>query len=321
MGSNTKHILITGSSGYLGQHLLHAFINNKDEKYMITAAYGSLSTFDDDKTTLACRKVQLDLTDKESIDSLFTSMDQPVDILVHLAAMSSPAQCAKNVDKCYAINCPSMLLEALQDTCSVIFLSTDQVYDGNPSNAPFDENDEANPVNEYGKSKLKFESMLLERNTPDTSKVIILRSSLMLGPKTPGECRKQSFLQFVQQRLMDGLSTDYFSDEIRCVILVQDVVKVIQYFTSHMDNENVITGVYNLGGADCVSRIDLALAIAQYLNMDESLCKSAKRFTPEFTGGGEVASPPDISVKMSKLKCATDIETTGLNDIVKNSFV
>lgn len=336
-----KHILITGSSGYLGQHLLQSLINEDNniinDNYIITAAYGSLSSFDDNKNNnnndtatpmpvpLPCRKVQLDLTSKSSIDSLFNSLEQPVDVLIHLAAMSSPAQCEKNIEKCNAINSPMMLLQSLPTTCDVIFLSTDQVYNGNPKLAPFDESDVANadPVNEYGKSKLQFESMLLERkNDKLLGNVIILRSSLMLGGKTPGECRKQSFLQFVHGRLVNGQSTDYFSDEIRCVVHVQDVVQVIQYFAFNFDNNDKgdISGVYNLGGADRVSRIDLALAIAKYLNMDESLCNSIQRFTPDFKGGGSVASPPDISVRMEKLKRITGIETMGLNEIVKNSF-
>lgn len=39
------------------------------------------------------------------------------------------------------------------------------------------------------------------------------RSSLICGPRTPGACRKQSFLQFCQERLRAGEPTDFFNDE------------------------------------------------------------------------------------------------------------
>ena len=76
----------------------------------------------------------------------------------------------------------------------------------------------------------------------------------------------------------------------------------------------------NLDGSYRASRIDLALVIEKYLNMDESLCNSIEWFTPDFKGGGSVASPPDISTRMENLKKFTGVETMGVNDAVKNGF-
>lgn len=316
MKNATIHILVTGSSGYLGQHLLSSLDSDKKSySYDVTAAYGSLDSFKDAATPF--RKVQVDLQDKSSINALFNSIP-PVDILVHLAAMSSPAQCEKYQMKCFAVNSPKLFLDALPSSCKdVIFLSTDQVYNGDPKLAPFKETDDAIPVNFYGKSKLEFESELMKLYEKSVlSRVVILRSSLMLGPVAPlGACRKQSFLQFIQNRLSNGQATDFYSDEIRCVVHVSDVVRVINHSIFNKDHQS---GVYNLGGADRVSRIDLALAVARYLGLDESLAKSVKRFDTCKEGG--VPSPPDISVQMNKLKSCTGIETMGLDEIVKSSF-
>ena len=61
----------------------------------------------------------------------------------------------------------------------------DQVYDGLA--APYTETSAAAPVNVYGQSKLSFERAL---TAALPSRSVCLRSSLILGPPTPGRCRK-----------------------------------------------------------------------------------------------------------------------------------
>merc|ERR1712232_1463786 len=124
--------------------------------------------------------------------------DQPIDTVIHLAAMSSPAQCEKNPCRANAVNCPIALLDLVPE-CNFIFLSTDQVYSGDPKLAPFKEVDPPNyskamyqdkcvehakqrldhciPVNVYGNSKLSFENEILARANL-RSRSVILRSSI-----------------------------------------------------------------------------------------------------------------------------------------------
>jgi len=86
------------------------------------------------------------------------------------------------------------------------------------------EDSAARPVNEYGQSKLAFEELLRARLP---LRHISLRSSLIIGGTTPSTCRKQSFFQFCDERLGSGVATDFFSDEIRSVVLVDDVTATI----------------------------------------------------------------------------------------------
>ena len=138
----TKNILITGASGYLGQHFILDLCSCAESKYKICAAYGTLSTFEDDVASSSqissshssvTLLPNLDLTSKEVIVNTIKSYG-PFDAVVHLAAISSPGVCEKEPDQAKAVNVPSALLEVLPPTTDIIFLSTDQVYDG--LNAP-----------------------------------------------------------------------------------------------------------------------------------------------------------------------------------------
>jgi len=340
-----QKILVTGSSGYLGQHLLKSLVQH--DNCDITAAYGSLASFASDttpqiagsrsSTTLKLvDKITLDWSSDTSVRNFFC--DRRFDVIIHLAAMSSPFVCETNPRDAFATNCPLPLLDALNESDGgdgksktlFILLSTDQVYDG--FHAPYTEKDDTSPINEYGKSKLAFEGHLL--NCYPCIKPVILRSSLILGGVTPlGSCRKQSFFQFVQDRLSNLQETDFYTNEYRNVVLVDDVVKVVSHFVrEHRDgitNSKIPmkAEVYNMGGRDRVSRYDVAKMVAEVCGLDAIYCKAVERPPPPATTSETsnsnkiiVRSPPDISMDCTKLKKVTGITMLGLKDMVESIF-
>jgi len=351
-------LLLTGASGYVGQHLLHALLTDTCHEWtagvrlQITATYGSLSTFADDcnKFISSSSAVEIELlnqtvfniADSHSMETYFESRrrrnlarhpsittnetdassssvllaEPPFDIVIHLAAMSSPLECQKNQPLASLINTPTTLITCLreeqqryyqqthvQHTLTFIFASTDQVYDGSKSFYDSD-TDTPLPIHFYGQSKLDMEHLLLQQQQQqhDSSSSssaasfipIILRSSLVLGPKTPlGTCRKQSFLQFVQdivrsyKQNQDKNHTqkkyDFYTNEYRNVIHVTDVIQIMRYFIrNHIDTifhrsgvsstpieiqQKHNTSIYNMGGKDRVSRWDILMAVAQYYGL------------------------------------------------------
>ena len=313
----TKNILITGASGYLGQHLISALCSCADSNYKICAAYGTLSTFEDDvvgsnqisssDSSVTLLK-NLDLTSKDAMVNA-AKLHGPFDVVIHLAAISSPGVCEKDPDQAKAVNVPSAIVDVFHPTdTDVIFLSTDQVYDG--QNAPYVETDEATPVNLYGQTKLDFEKLLLDK-CPTNG--IALRSSLIIGAETPFQCRKQTFLQFVHDRLQKQEETSFFTDEFRNVVYVGDICRVIQHFVDNGIGGST-AGVYNMGGADRVSRLDFAEAVAKHCGLDTSCAKGVARSS---LPPGPVASPPDISMNSSNLEKATGIKMLGLSDMIQ----
>lgn len=343
---NRLRILVTGSSGYLGQHLLKSLVQqNENAKegtiFDVTAAFGSLCSFASDCSSLISNssstlklvnKVAFDYTSEESAKS-FLNINR-FDVIIHLAAMSSPFACEKSPQEAFSTNCPLPLINALNnihqnenvenDTSGTtfIFLSTDQVYDG--FRAPYTETEKAEPINEYGKSKLAFEEHLLKCH--HGIKPVILRSSLMLGGVTPiGDCRKQSFCQFVHDRLSNRQATDFYTNEYRNVVFVDDVVKVICHFVQkHGEKLDLDEGpVFNMGGKERVSRFAIAQKIAEVCDLDQTNCNAVERPASSQKSQPDqiiVRSPPDISMNITKLERVTGISMLALKDMIEEIY-
>lgn len=299
-------VLVTGSSGYVGQHLVKAL--SKDPEIKLHAAYGSLQTFETDVGDLAtCHSV--DMTNEDTVRSLLATVTP--DVVVHLAAVSSPAVCERAADRSFAINCPLHLLTALSPDCAVIFLSTDQVYDG--LSPPYTETSPTKPVNVYGRSKLQFEEGLLASRPRRT---VCLRSSLIVGEVTPFRCRKQTFLQFCREKLEAGTPADFFTDEIRSVVGVTDVIAHIRFFIK--GGAVAKPGVYNMGGPAALSRHQIAMATAKSRHLDASCARPILRSAMP---PGPVASPPDISMDSDVLHRLTSVTATPLDEILRDEIL
>lgn len=361
-----RKILITGSSGYVGQHLLaslalHGIGSTADSSegatYEIFLAYNSLPTFEEDlklllehnnklhKSVVLIKTIpNVDFSNSNYILKLHDAGATTLDVIIHLAALSSPGFCENNASDAWKVNCP---VELLTFKAPIIYLSTDQVYEGTKSYY-HEDTDETLPVNVYGRTKLAFERVLLGSQSllsakelggesgqympntmsipPPHPKSTILRSSLILGGPTPlkNGCRKgsfPSFLQFIESRLQSSTPTDYFINEFRSVVHVEDVLRAIRHFLNKaLDSEGVSqrkAGVYNLGGRTRVSRYDIALKLANHLKLDHSTAKGVDRPA----SGGGVPSPPDISMNVDKVASEIGVaKMDGLSEIIEQTF-
>ena len=353
-----KKILITGASGYVGQHLIASLVSggfsisggsstddDEQQQYKVYCAYNSLSTFEADLNDVLQSSTlhpsiegvypipNVDFSQSNYIDIIQKAVsgsderlsdveqETKLDAIIHLAALSSPGYCEKNQDEAMKVNLP---LDLLKLEGPIIYMSTDQVYEGTKQYYKEDM-DEANPINVYGRSKLEYEKLMLGKNVPGST---ILRSSLILGPPTPFKhgCKKgayPSFLQFIEGRLQTSTPTDYFVNEFRSVVHINDVIRAIKHFLQHaltvndLSDEAKKTKVYNLGGSTRVSRYEIAIEVANHLKLDTVSVNGVDRPT---TGGG-VPSPPDISMNVDKITNELGLENMmGLKEIVAATF-
>merc|ERR1719433_130678 len=114
-------------------------------------------------------------------------------VVVNCGANSNVGGCEKNPDEAQKINCPLPLINALKRATPkplLIHFSTDHVWDGGNLSGIYDTTYPLSPVNVYGKSKAAFERLIREKWPMH----VILRSSVIYGPKAPSICKKSGTL-------------------------------------------------------------------------------------------------------------------------------
>lgn len=274
---NVCKVLITGSTGWLGQHLYHYLLPSSD--YIeVYAAYNKHEPF----WITQNRRVFFNLLDVSNIEYVI-NLIKP-DVIIHIAAMSSPAECQNNPKLAYEVNCPIDLIKIIKDiipTCLFLFTSTDMVYDGNHFPYHVEGNIHFSPVNVYGFSKLDF-----EKNVLSLENGIVFRLSNMIGSTYPFSSLSygnNKFLQWIynsfKQRDFIGLK----DKEVRSFVWIGDVLNIlnltIQAYYNEMFNENKSTSVmnmksilssrriFNIGGPYAMSRLDIAIELCKLMNV------------------------------------------------------
>jgi UDP-glucose 4-epimerase len=151
-----KSILVVGGAGYIGSHVVLAFLN---AGYRVTVL-DNMSTGQQTNLIKEAEFILGDILDRELLKDLFTTK---FDGVIHLAALKAAGESMIYPEK-YTyqnINGTMNLLEAvsLSGTRTVIFSSTAAVY-GVPEYLPLDENHPINPINYYGFTKHEIERFL-----------------------------------------------------------------------------------------------------------------------------------------------------------------
>jgi dTDP-4-dehydrorhamnose reductase len=152
-----KKILIFGSTGQVGWELHHAL-----------AHLGQIIALD---------RMSADLTQPDMVRGVIRSIKP--DIIVNAAAYTAVDKAESEPDCSMIVNgvAPGIMAEEAK-RCNAIFVhySTDYVFDG-CSKTPYCEDDTANPINVYGKTKLAGEHAIQEAG----GRHLIFRTSWVYG--------------------------------------------------------------------------------------------------------------------------------------------
>ena len=85
-----KNIIITGGAGFIGSHVVRRFVQNHPNLHIINLDVltyaGNLENLKDIENASNYEFVRMDITDKEAVESLFTS--RSIHGVIHLAAES-----------------------------------------------------------------------------------------------------------------------------------------------------------------------------------------------------------------------------------------
>jgi len=221
----------------------------QDKKFLILGSKGQLaaefqSYFTQRNISFnAPPEFEANITDDHQIEELITEFKPH--ILINCAAYNAVDHAEDNPDLAYSINYEAVKnLTKLCKTHHIFFVhySSDYVFDGTKG-SPYTEEDAPNPLNIYGKSKLKGEEVIPTL----LADFLIFRLSWVIGKG------HQNFLYKLSQWAQNNSELKISSDEISVPTFTKDIVDIT---LKSLNKE--LTGLYHLTNSDYVSRYILA---------------------------------------------------------------
>jgi len=217
MTFKNKRVIVTGASGFIGQHLCKALI----EKEAIVVGF-SRSTLDSKYLSV---QYDVDILDQITIRQIVYAV-QP-DFVVHLAASKDRSVDTAAYREGYETNLMGSLnlINACQDIpvlARFVFLGSTDEY--GKLQVPFKETEKEAPINAYGASKLAVTELLKTLARSNGFSSVILRPSIVYGPGQDDSM----FLPALIRALVAGNSFDMsLGEQTRDFVYVDDLVQAI----------------------------------------------------------------------------------------------
>jgi dTDP-4-dehydrorhamnose reductase len=246
-----RRLLIIGGSGYLGRAL--------------TARAGGGWRVVATRLSQPGAGPVLDVRDAPSVRRLISEL-RP-DVIVNTAYL----QAGDAMDEVNVTGAGIVAEAAAFAGARLVHLSTDFVFGGDRRRGGYGEGDPAQPVNDYGRSKLAGEHAV----AASAPAALIVRTSLIYGGEqlSPHE-------RMVLDALDGRRDVAFFSDELRCPVVAGDLAGALLELAP-----KPVSGRLHVAGADAVSRLEFARLIAAQHGRDperlrSSLSRDARQSRP-----------------------------------------
>jgi UDP-glucose 4-epimerase len=254
-----RSVLITGGIGFIGSNLARRLVAAGADVTLVDSLvpeYGgnlfNLSGIED----LVHANVS-DVRDEHSLRYLVRGKDY----LFNLAGQTSHLDSMRDPFTDLEINCRSQLsiLEACRygnPDIKIVFASTRQIY-GRPQRLPVDEGHPISPVDVNGINKTAGEWYHLLYGSVHGLRVSVLRLTNTYGPRMRVRDARQTFLGIWFRKAVSGETFHVFGDgtQRRDFTYVDDAVSAFMLAAAREEANGM---VYNLGGAEHVSLLELA---------------------------------------------------------------
>lgn len=225
--------LLTGAGGQLGAEWLSFFEENSLEHCSFDSKH-------------------LDITDREAVRSAI--LENKPDVLINCAAYTSVDQAESSSEKAFKVNAEAVGI--LAEYCSemkvkMVHFSTDYVFPGKKEDAEkypdgYPEDSEKNPVNLYGKSKLRGEHLMQASGC----EFLLIRVSWLCGRY--GNNFVKTMLDLVRER--DQLKV--VNDQLGAPTFTESVVS-----NTYTLIRNQVSGTFHLSSTGKISWYDFAREI------------------------------------------------------------
>jgi len=228
------NILITGANGQLAREF---------QKLSGTDPY-EITVFD---------REHLDIADPATVAETLSRCTP--DVLLNCAAYNFVDKAEERFEDAYRVN--ALGVKTLAAACKkknilLVHYSSDYVFDGTKEDF-YTEEDEPNPLNRYGKSKLDGEMFLRE----ETDQFLLFRVSWVFGE---GE---QNFLYKLSEWAKKNRVLKIVCDQISIPTYTRDIVNLSMFAI-----QKGLRGIYHMTNSGYSSRYEVARYFLERLEMD-----------------------------------------------------
>ena len=269
-----KNIVITGGAGFIGSHVVRLFVNKYPEYNIINldklTYAGNLANLKDIENKPNYKFVKMDICDFDAFYKLM--QDEKIDGIIHLAAESHVDRSIENPEVFLTTNIIGTAV--LMDACRKYGIkryhqvSTDEVYGDLPLDRPdlfFTEETPIHTSSPYSSSKASADLLVLAYHRTYGLPVTISRCSNNYGPYHFPE---KLIPLMIANALNDKPLPVYGTGEnVRDWLYVEDHCRAIDLII----HKGRVGEVYNVGGHNEMTNIDIVKIICKELGKPESL--------------------------------------------------
>jgi dTDP-4-dehydrorhamnose reductase len=237
--------VVTGSSGLLGRNLVNVLKGD----YEVVGISRHASP---DQSNLV-----VDISQENS--AVGAIADIAPGLIVHAAAETDVDWCETDRNSAWRVNVQgtaNIVKGCLKVGAKLVFISTDYVFDG--SKGGYDEDDQPNPVNFYGLTKLEAERVVAGA----LSDSLVVRTSVLYG----WHPSKLNFATWILKGLGEHQTLRIAEDHLSSPTLARGLAESI-----HAALEQDSRGILHIAGNHRISRFDFALRIAEKFDLDHNL--------------------------------------------------
>ncbi len=242
-------ILITGASGYLGQHLANLAENDS----VVGSYFGNHA-----KLPSNIDSFRLDIRNSEEVAVKIAEIAPHA--IIHTAALNG----GNDADAFESINAQGSahIAQAAHRTgARLIHISTDTVHDGRAG--PYKDSAEPNPINAYGHSKANAEKYVIQH----CANLVIVRTSLIYDT-TAMPRSTANFANMLRKNQPVSLFSDVIRQPVHRNYLARSLLKLIK---------SNYRGYLNIAGSQSLSRDYYERCLMKYWNIDtQQLVESTK---------------------------------------------
>ena len=278
-----KKVLITGATGFVGQHLTDYLYSKKEyELFGIYRSESGPTNSVSQKTAITLEKVDLLDAEKTSNFITFVKPDQ----IYHLAGLPSAAESFNTPGLSITSNILAELsvLESLKNNkmtnTRVLAISTAEVYGMiTAKDLPIDENTELRPVNPYAVSKIAQDYLGLQYQLSYGLDIVRVRPFNHIGPNQKDSFAIPAFAKQIAQIEKGQQEPVLKVGNLTAKRDFTDVRDIVRGYTFLMDKGK--TGdIYNIGSGKSRSTKDLLDLLLSFTDQEITVEEDPEKVRP-----------------------------------------